>query len=434
MPVQGVEPLREGIAAQVSMPRGWLWTWGGVCFGYRQEEWLFTYDGIGVGRFVGSEIYGTSGKYLGELRGTGQGQRLTTSSYNKSRVVAAFSPKVEGAYERPANRLPQTLYCGYQDFPSPEILKVEVGETLHSRSAISSVFDTKRKATPSPQPNGHTGAQTVATLDQQVSQAERAVVVDANALAELFDTTEPYNDTCGSENAASSESNPIISGSNLTPIITLGKSGDETDPSQADQRAEHLRQLFLDISSRTSQRRMRSSAASLIRTAETNQFCGSVDGDPVVRGLQATLLKGGAIEKTINDQPFEAPGLQISMPRDLETPARMNRAEFDIERPPLHPRFRNVLLLLVASLPSLAVILLGFNPSQKAKLEHQYLSAQKSLEQSTNTGEDAPSSVKSSSSSQMGSNDSVTNHAEVKALEPSWISGVADGSSLLGSC
>ena len=234
------------------MPDRWLWTWGGVCFGYRREEWLFTYDGIGVGRFVGDEVYGTNGDYLGELRSTGQEQRLATSNYKKSRVVAAFSPKVERGYKRPANRLSQTLYCGYQDFPLPEIFKkVEARGALHSRSEILSAFDTKTEAAREARSNEHAGAQTVATLHQQVPRTEHTISIDANALAKLFGTSEQYNNTCEPENAAGSESNSILVTSNLThPTISLEKSGDEVAPSQVDQRAESLRLVLLNIKTR----------------------------------------------------------------------------------------------------------------------------------------------------------------------------------------
>jgi hypothetical protein len=224
------------------MPTEWLWTWGGVCFGYRRGEWLFTYDGSAVGRFVGDEVYAASGNYLGELRSTGQERRLTTSNYKKNRVVEAFSPKVEEPSERRANRLPQTVYCGYQDFPSPEVFKAEVRKALRSRTEILST-------TPSPRSNGHTGTPAVATLPQQVPQVEHAVSVDVNALAKLVGTAEPYNGTC--EHAASSECNSILARSNLTqPIATLGKSGDEAAPPPADQRVENLRQVLLNIKSR----------------------------------------------------------------------------------------------------------------------------------------------------------------------------------------
>jgi hypothetical protein len=34
----------------------WLWTWGGICFGYRDGEDLWTYDGHHVGKFHADEV------------------------------------------------------------------------------------------------------------------------------------------------------------------------------------------------------------------------------------------------------------------------------------------------------------------------------------------------------------------------------------------
>ena len=45
----------------------WLWNWGGECFGYREGDSLFTYFGHEVGRFDGEEIFGSNGRYLGEV-------------------------------------------------------------------------------------------------------------------------------------------------------------------------------------------------------------------------------------------------------------------------------------------------------------------------------------------------------------------------------
>ena len=45
----------------------WLWTWGGVCFGYRDGADLWTHDGRHVGRFASGEVYAPDGSYLGEL-------------------------------------------------------------------------------------------------------------------------------------------------------------------------------------------------------------------------------------------------------------------------------------------------------------------------------------------------------------------------------
>ena len=121
MSTQAARPVREILA---SLTPKWLWTWDGVCFGYRRGNSLFTYDGIEVGRFSGVEVYGADGSYLGEVRSTeGDGDRLITSSYKKLRTAASFVPTIESAQKKPADRNREPLYCGYEDFPSPEILR-----------------------------------------------------------------------------------------------------------------------------------------------------------------------------------------------------------------------------------------------------------------------------------------------------------------------
>ena len=71
-----------------------------------------------------------------------------------------------------------------------------------------------------------------ARMPHQAPHREHAVSVDATALAKLVGTAEPHNGTCEIENAASSESR------------------DRVVPPQADQRAENLRQVLLNIKSR----------------------------------------------------------------------------------------------------------------------------------------------------------------------------------------
>jgi hypothetical protein len=41
---------------------GWLFTWGGKCFGYREGDDLWTHDGRHIGRFYGEEVYGKRGQ------------------------------------------------------------------------------------------------------------------------------------------------------------------------------------------------------------------------------------------------------------------------------------------------------------------------------------------------------------------------------------
>jgi hypothetical protein len=123
MTSQAAKTLRED--AQVVGP-DWLWTWRGVCFGYRLENSLFTHDGVEVGRFSGAEVYGVDGRYLGEIGKAVDGGRLTTNSYKKSRTVTAFVPTFDCGHGRPADHVPEPLYVGYEEFPSPEMTKTIV--------------------------------------------------------------------------------------------------------------------------------------------------------------------------------------------------------------------------------------------------------------------------------------------------------------------
>jgi len=127
---QAVRSFRAALEEEALTPQ-WLWTWNGVCFGYRRGDSLFTCGGIEVGRFSRAELYGVDGRYLGEVRSTGDGDRLITSSYKKSCTAAAFVPTFDRAPKgKPLDRPGQPLYCGYEDFPLPE-------------TAASKVFDRK---------------------------------------------------------------------------------------------------------------------------------------------------------------------------------------------------------------------------------------------------------------------------------------------------
>jgi hypothetical protein len=114
-----VEPLRTAFGVGPE----WLWTWNGICFGYRRGDSLFTYDGFEVGRFSGTEVYAADGRYLGELTSAADGGRLITNLYKKSRSVRGFVPTFDHAYNRPPNRAGQPLYSGHEDFPSPSQMK-----------------------------------------------------------------------------------------------------------------------------------------------------------------------------------------------------------------------------------------------------------------------------------------------------------------------
>ena len=95
----------------------WLWTWGGECFGYRKNDRLFAYHGMQVGRFQGDEVYGSDGRYLGELKSR---NRLITNLGKKGWVKSSFAPVLGGSYARFANYVGYVMYVGYEDFPSPD--------------------------------------------------------------------------------------------------------------------------------------------------------------------------------------------------------------------------------------------------------------------------------------------------------------------------
>ena len=100
----------------------WLWAWSGVCIGYRVGDSLFTCEGVEFGRFIGAEVYSAEGRYLGELIEAGDGSRLTTSVYKKSRTRDGFVPTLGRAYKRPRNRAEEPLFCGHETFPSAEAI------------------------------------------------------------------------------------------------------------------------------------------------------------------------------------------------------------------------------------------------------------------------------------------------------------------------
>jgi hypothetical protein len=41
----------------------WLWTWGGISFGYKVDDRVFTHLGLQIGRVDGEEVYASDGRY-----------------------------------------------------------------------------------------------------------------------------------------------------------------------------------------------------------------------------------------------------------------------------------------------------------------------------------------------------------------------------------
>jgi hypothetical protein len=98
----------------------WFWTWGGISFGYRVEDRLFAYSGLQIGRFDDEEVYGSDGRYLGEVMND---NRLITHRSKKYYRHSGFAPVRSGSYARYANYAGYAMYAGYEDFPAPDEFK-----------------------------------------------------------------------------------------------------------------------------------------------------------------------------------------------------------------------------------------------------------------------------------------------------------------------
>jgi hypothetical protein len=98
----------------------WLWTWGGISFGYRDGDNLWTHDGRHVGRFDGEEVYGIDGHYLGELKNK---NRLITNLGKKHWRQSPFTPFGSRiGYVPYVNYVGYVMYIGHEDFPGPSEL------------------------------------------------------------------------------------------------------------------------------------------------------------------------------------------------------------------------------------------------------------------------------------------------------------------------
>jgi hypothetical protein len=95
----------------------WLWTWGGTCFGYRVDNQLWTHDGKHVGNFQGDEIFGSNGRYLGEIM---NGNRLIKCLNKRNQQGYSFTPYGRrAAYVKFVNYVGYVMYAGYEDFDDP---------------------------------------------------------------------------------------------------------------------------------------------------------------------------------------------------------------------------------------------------------------------------------------------------------------------------
>jgi hypothetical protein len=119
MAVETIRSLSRGI-----LPRDLLWTWEGRCFGHRPGDSLFTRHGIEVGRFSGPEAPGIDGSHLEEL--------AVTRSYKRSPRAAIFAPVLKRLHARIRDRKGLVFYCGYEPFPSPEMVISKPRRSTHA--------------------------------------------------------------------------------------------------------------------------------------------------------------------------------------------------------------------------------------------------------------------------------------------------------------
>jgi hypothetical protein len=95
----------------------WLWTWGGISFGYREGDELWTHAGRHVGHFRGNEAYDPNGGYLGEIR---SGVRLIIDARKQAQRQLPFfplPPRPGASRHAPSTALP--LPADHRDFSSP---------------------------------------------------------------------------------------------------------------------------------------------------------------------------------------------------------------------------------------------------------------------------------------------------------------------------
>ena len=96
----------------------WLWTWSGLCSGYRHGNDLWTYDGKHVGTIVDDEITASDGRHLGEIRSN---RLITMESKKDTKTDRSFTPSANRAsFAKNANLVGNVMLAGYEDFPDPE--------------------------------------------------------------------------------------------------------------------------------------------------------------------------------------------------------------------------------------------------------------------------------------------------------------------------
>jgi hypothetical protein len=92
----------------------WLWSWKGICIGYKKDDYLWSYNGENIGRFYDNEIYSPEGNYLGELYSNG---RLAIDKSKIDKKNQPFEqPNATVTYEKPSDTTGMAIYPNFIDF------------------------------------------------------------------------------------------------------------------------------------------------------------------------------------------------------------------------------------------------------------------------------------------------------------------------------
>jgi len=94
----------------------WFWTCAGKALAYRETDALFSCEGKQIGRFLGDEIYGRDGNYLGEVARTG---RLITKLSKLRWRRSGFFPSNSRSIDPPPDMMAETISAGFKDFKIP---------------------------------------------------------------------------------------------------------------------------------------------------------------------------------------------------------------------------------------------------------------------------------------------------------------------------
>lgn len=94
-----------------------FWNWRGQYVGYRSSGCLYSWNGRQVGYFAeGDEVYGCSGDYIGEVRGS---NRLITNLSKKAWTRRSVTPHLLKSSPGHPDLHAKEMLVGFEDFPAP---------------------------------------------------------------------------------------------------------------------------------------------------------------------------------------------------------------------------------------------------------------------------------------------------------------------------